>query len=202
MGSWVSKLGFKILTQTLWLTGKCRNPLWWYLGGVRWCPRLGTASVENPVREHYTLNGKGEAGKRGYKQVILDCLAHHIRHGGRSTNLGGGIWFKSLHLIRPKGGGGQIAPLPPGSAGPAHIVEARPDPLNIGGSVGTRKQLELKMYLRGPQGNQITVVAFQHVCTFGARFIFTKKSNVAKYFFDICNAEIAQSLSSLRNQSF
>ena len=58
-------------------------------------------------------------------------LAHHIRHGGRSTNLGGG----------------QIVPLPPGSAGPAHIVEARPDPLNIGGSVGTRKQLELKVYL-------------------------------------------------------
>ena len=85
--------------------------------------------------------------------------------------------------------GGQIVPLPPGSAGPAHIVEARPDPLNIGGPVGTRKQLELKMYLRGPQGNQITVVAFQHVCTFGARFIFTKKSNVAKYFFDIFHGD-------------
>ena len=83
--------------------------------------------------------------------------------------------------------------MPPGSAGPAHIVEARPDPLNIGGSVGTRKQLELKMYLRGAQGNQITVVAFQHVCTFGARFIFTKKkSNVAKYYTDIFYVEMAQ----------
>ena len=52
-----------------------------------------------------------------------------------------------------------------GSTGPAHIVEARPDPLNIDGSVGTRKQLELKMYLKDPRprGNQITVVSFQHV---------------------------------------
>ena len=49
-----------------------------------------------------------------------------------------------------------------GSTGPAHIVEARPDPLNIDGSVGTLKQLELKMYLKDPRprGNQITVVSY------------------------------------------
>ena len=42
-----------------------------------------------------------------------------------------------------------------------------------------------------PQGNQIRVVAF--ICTTSStRFIFTKKSNFAKCFFDICNAEIAQ----------
>ena len=68
--------------------------------------------------------------------------------------------------------------MPPGSTGPALIVglEARPDPLNIDGSVGTLKQLELKMYLKDPRprGNQITVV-FVSACTFGARFIFTKK---------------------------
>ena len=29
--------------------------------------------------------------------------------------------------------------------------------------------------------------------TVDTSFVFTKKSNVAKYFFDICNAEMAQS---------
>ena len=39
-------------------------------------------------------------------------------------------------------------------------------------------------------------------CTVGTSFIFTKKSNVAKRFFDIYNAEMAQSLSSLQKSKF
>ena len=39
-------------------------------------------------------------------------------------------------------------------------------------------------------------------CTVGTSFIFTKKSSVAKCFFDICNAEMAQSLSSLQKSEF
>ena len=81
--------------------------------------------------------------------------------------------------------------MPPGSAGPAHIVEARPDPLNIGGSVGTRKQLELKMYLRGPQGNQITVVAFQHVHLAQGSFL-QKKNQTLQNIFLISFMEMAQ----------
>ena len=38
--------------------------------------------------------------------------------------------------------------------------------------------------------------------TVDTSFIFTKQSNVAKSFFDICNAEMAQSLSSLQKSEF
>ena len=41
-----------------------------------------------------------------------------------------------------------------------------------------------------PHGNQITVVAFQPVQLAQASFL--QKSNVAKWFFDICNTEMAQ----------
>ena len=49
--------------------------------------------------------------------------------------------------------------------------------------------------------NQVTVVAFQPVQLTQASFL-QKKSNVAKSFFDICNAEMAQSLSSLQKSEF
>ena len=49
--------------------------------------------------------------------------------------------------------------------------------------------------------NQITVVTFQPVQLAQASFL-QKKSNVAKCFFDICNAEMAQSLSSLKKSEF
>ena len=49
--------------------------------------------------------------------------------------------------------------------------------------------------------NQIRVVAF-NVSTVEASFIFTKKSNVANCFFDICNGEMAQSLSNLQKSEF
>jgi hypothetical protein len=39
-------------------------------------------------------------------------------------------------------------------------------------------------------------------CTVGTSCIFTKKSNNSKCFFDICNAEMAQSLSSLQKSEF
>ena len=52
-----------------------------------------------------------------------------------------------------------------------------------------------------PVSNQITVVAFQPV-QLAQAFIFTKKSNVEKCFFDICNTEMAQSLSSLQKSEF
>ena len=38
--------------------------------------------------------------------------------------------------------------------------------------------------------------------TVDTSFVFTKKSNVAKLFFDICNTEMAQSLSSLQKSEF
>ena len=50
------------------------------------------------------------------------------------------------------------------------------------------------MQILGLLRNQITVVAFQSV--------FTKKSNVANWFFDICKAEMAQSLSTLQKSEF
>ena len=50
-------------------------------------------------------------------------------------------------------------------------------------------------------GNQITVMAFQPVQLAQASFL-QKKSNVAKWFFDICNAEMAQNLSSLQKSEF
>ena len=40
------------------------------------------------------------------------------------------------------------------------------------------------------------------VPTVDTSFNFTKKSNIAKCFFDICNAEMAQSLSSLQKSDF
>ena len=50
------------------------------------------------------------------------------------------------------------------------------------------------------ESNQIRVV---FMCTtFGTSFIFTKKSNVAKSFFDICNAELAQTLNRLQKSEF
>ena len=49
-----------------------------------------------------------------------------------------------------------------------------------------------------PLSNQIYLVTF----TVDTSFIFTKKSNVAKCFFDICNAEMAQSLSSWQKSEF
>ena len=52
-----------------------------------------------------------------------------------------------------------------------------------------------------PYSNQITVVAFQPVQLAQASFL-QKKSNIAKCFFDICNAEMAQSLSSLQKSEF
>ena len=42
-----------------------------------------------------------------------------------------------------------------------------------------------------PAGNQIYLVTFMCL-TVDTSFVFTKKSNVAKWFFDIFNAEIAQ----------
>ena len=42
-----------------------------------------------------------------------------------------------------------------------------------------------------PTSNQIYLVTFMCL-TVDTSFIFTKKSNVAKCFFDICNAEMAQ----------
>ena len=50
-------------------------------------------------------------------------------------------------------------------------------------------------YGSGTQPDLLSDVETQAVNT---SFIFTKKSNVAKCFFDICNAEMAQSLSSLQ----
>ena len=58
------------------------------------------------------------------------------------------------------------------------------DPLNV-------------IYLSDPKvltnivGNQIYLVTFMCL-TVDTSFIFTKKSNVAKWFFDICNAVMAQ----------
>ena len=49
--------------------------------------------------------------------------------------------------------------------------------------------------------NQIRVAAFQLVQLAQASFL-QKKSNIAKCFFDICNAEMAQSLSSLQKSEF
>ena len=49
--------------------------------------------------------------------------------------------------------------------------------------------------------NQIRVVAF-YVPQLTQASLLQKKSNVAKCFFDILNAEMAQSLSSCKNQSF
>ena len=55
--------------------------------------------------------------------------------------------------------------------------------------------------LQCPCSNQIRVLAF--ICTsVDTSFISTKKSNLAKQFFDICNAEMAQSLSSLQKSEF
>ena len=51
----------------------------------------------------------------------------------------------------------------------------------------------LGQYRMSPLGNQITVVVFQPVQLAQASFL-QKKSNVVKCFFDICNAEMAQSL--------
>ena len=51
------------------------------------------------------------------------------------------------------------------------------------------------------ESNQIYLVSFMCL-TFDTTFIFTKKSNVRKCFFDICNAEMAQSLSSLQKSEF
>ena len=42
-----------------------------------------------------------------------------------------------------------------------------------------------------PHINQIRVVTFM-CTTFGTTFIFTKTSNVAKWFFDICNAVLTK----------
>ena len=50
-------------------------------------------------------------------------------------------------------------------------------------------------YGSGTQPDLLSDVETQAVNT---SFIFTKKSNVAKCFFEICNAEMAQSLSSLQ----
>jgi hypothetical protein len=52
-----------------------------------------------------------------------------------------------------------------------------------------------------PTINQIRVVAFNVPQLTQASFL-QKKSNVAKRFFDICNAEMAQSLSSLQKSEF
>ena len=49
--------------------------------------------------------------------------------------------------------------------------------------------------------NQIRVVAFNVPQLTQASFL-QKKSNVAKCFFDICNAEMAESLSSLQKSEF
>jgi hypothetical protein len=49
--------------------------------------------------------------------------------------------------------------------------------------------------------NKIRVVAFNVPQLTQASF-FAKKSNLAKWFFDICNAEMAQSLSSLQKSEF
>ena len=51
-----------------------------------------------------------------------------------------------------------------------------------------------------PVSNQIRVVALNVPQL--TSFIFTKKSNLAKWLFDICNAEMAQSLSSLQKSEF
>ena len=52
-----------------------------------------------------------------------------------------------------------------------------------------------------PISNQIRVVAFNVPNLTQASFL-QKKSNVAKCFFDICNVEMAQSLSSLHKSEF
>ena len=53
-------------------------------------------------------------------------------------------------------------------------------------------EFETKLIFAQPAGNQIYIVTFMCL-TVDASFIFTKrKSNVAKWFFDICNAEMAQ----------
>ena len=56
-------------------------------------------------------------------------------------------------------------------------------------------------FLEAAQSNQIRVVAFNVPQLTQASFL-QKKSNVAKCFFDICNAEMAQSLSSLPKSEF
>ena len=48
-----------------------------------------------------------------------------------------------------------------------------------------------KIRLVSTVSNQIKVVVFM-CTTLGTRLIFTKKSNIGKWFFDICNAVIAQ----------
>jgi hypothetical protein len=52
-----------------------------------------------------------------------------------------------------------------------------------------------------PLSNQIRVVAFNVPQLTQASFL-QKKSNIAKWFFDICNTEMAQSLSSLQKSEF
>ena len=53
----------------------------------------------------------------------------------------------------------------------------------------------------GPPRNQIYLATLMCL-TVDTSFIFTKKSNVEKKKFDICNAEMAQSLSSLQKSEF
>ena len=50
-------------------------------------------------------------------------------------------------------------------------------------------------------GNQIYIVTFTNTQLTQASFL-QKKSNVAKWFFDSCNDEMAQSLSSLQKSEF
>ena len=52
-------------------------------------------------------------------------------------------------------------------------------------------QLELITIVHYPNSNQIYLVTFMCL-TVDTSFIFTKKSIVAKWFFDICKAEMAQ----------
>ena len=61
-----------------------------------------------------------------------------------------------------------------------------------------KNELFLHLKLGGyvTASNQIRVVAFMST-TLDTSFIFTKKSNVAKWFFDICNDNIEQSCQKL-----
>ena len=69
------------------------------------------------------------------------------------------------------------------------------------GGCGSRKQNKYLFFLAVTGSKQIRVVAFM-CTTFGTSFIFEKKIRCCKMFFDICNAEMAQSLSSLQKSEF
>ena len=58
-------------------------------------------------------------------------------------------------------------------------------------TIGTGKQSRYRRQRAELDSNLIYFVAFK-CTTFGERFIFTKIQNIAKWFFDICNTEMAQ----------